>query len=565
MHKAWGGRVRIALIFPNRYAVGMSNLGLQAVYGALNEPDDFLCERVFLPDQEDLQELRRTSGSLLSIESRRCLSDFDFLFFSLPFENDYPNALEILSLGRIPIWQTERPDGSPLVAMGGVASFLNPEPMAPFMDFCFAGEAEAILPYFLAFVRAHPPLDVKRSEWLRQLACDVPGIYVPSLYEPVVDKDGTLGTVRPIVGSGAPERVAVQRADFDGAAPCKTVVLTPNTEFSKVLLLEIGRGCGRGCRFCAAGYVYRPFRSHSADRLVDAVAKDMEVTKRIGLVSAAVSDHPEIDILCSSLLERGGSLSFSSLRADALSDEILAALDASAHQAVAIAPEAGSERLRRVINKHLSDEAVFRAAERLTERKILHLKLYFMIGLPTETLADLEAIVDLTKRIKHTVLKQSKGQKRMGAITLSIHSFVPKPWTPFQWAAFAGVQELKEKARWIQTALRKVANVRVHFDLPKWAYVQALLARGDRRVSRLLEIVALEGKGWSQALKEVPFNPDYFVMRERSWGESFPWEILDMGIKRGFLWDEYQRALEGRESPGCPDEASCRRCGVCTD
>jgi radical SAM superfamily enzyme YgiQ (UPF0313 family) len=187
-----------------------------------------------------------------------------------------------------------------------------------------------------------------------------------------------------------------------------------------------------------------------------------------------------------------------------------------------------------------------------------------MIGLPTETLEDLEAIVELTKRIKHTVLKMSRGLKRMGNITLSIHSFVPKPWTPFQWAAFAGVRDLKERARWIQTALRKVANVRVHFDLPKWSYVQALLSRGDRKVSRLLEMVALEGKSWSQALKDVPFNPDYVVLRERSKDEPFPWEVFEMGVKRSFLWDEYQWALQGKESPGCPTDPSCKRCGACS-
>lgn len=564
MRKDWGGRIRVALVFPNRYAVAMSNLGFQSVYGVLNEPDDVLCERVIYPDPGELEALRREAGRLVSLESQRPLRDFDFVFFSLPYENDYPLALEMLRLGRIPLRQDERSRHEPLVAMGGVASFLNPEPLAPFMDFTFAGEAEVLLPPFLDFVRAYPPSSLGRGEWLLRLAAGVAGIYVPSLYEPVYDEDGALRETRCLEGAGLPARVRVQRASFESAAPARTVVLTPNTEFSNVLLVEIGRGCGRGCRFCAAGYVYRPFRPHPAERVVAAAVPGLELTPRIGLVSAAVSDHPDIDGLCSSLLQRGGSLSFSSLRADALTDVVLGALAASAHQAVAIAPEAGSERLRRVINKQLSDDEILHAAGLLTERGILHLKLYFMIGLPTETREDLEAIVTLAKRIKHHVLEKSRAQKRMGAITLSVHSFVPKPWTPFQWAPFAGVRELKDRARWIQTALRKVANVRVHFDLPKWAYVQALLARGDRRAGRLLEWVAVEGKGWSQVLREIPFNPDYFVMRERARAESFPWEILDMGVKREFLWEEYQRALEGKESPGCPTDASCSRCGACS-
>lgn len=563
VRKDWSGRVRVALAFPNRYAVAMSNLGFQTVYGALNEPDDLLCERVYYPDPNDLDELRRGSGTLLSAESRRPLREFDFLFFSLSFENDFPNVLEILRLAHIPPRQADRSAAFPMVAMGGVAAILNPEPLASYMDFVFAGESEAILPPFLDYVRTSSDRPMDRKEWLRGLGQEVPGVYVPSLYEPLYSREGFLEALNPLPGEEVPGRVRVERADLSSVPPSRTVVLTPNTEFSNVLLLEIGRGCGHGCRFCAAGYVYRPVRMHRADRLIDAVASDPSRTERIGLVSAAVSDHPEIDALCSALLERGGSLSFSSLRADTLSETVLAALDASAHQAVAIAPEAGSERLRRVINKHLSDQEIFHAVEVLTERKILHLKLYFMIGLPTETLEDLEAIVALTKRIKHHVLNRSRGLGRMGTITLSIHSFVPKPWTPFQWSAFAGVGTLKERARWIQTALRKVANVRVHFDLPKWAYIQALLARGDRRVGRLLEMVALEGVGWSSALKNLPYNPDYFAVRERGKEEYFPWEILDMGVRRAFLWDEYQRAMEGKESPGCPPDPSCRRCGVC--
>jgi radical SAM family uncharacterized protein len=564
VRKDWRGRVRVALAFPNRYAIGMSNLGFQSVYGALNRIEEVVCERVFYPEPDELNSLRQSPGKLLSVESQRPVRDFDLFVFSIPFENDYTNAVEMLGLAGIPARAGNRTSDDPLVAAGGVAVFLNPEPLAPFLDFLFIGEAEALLPDFWAFWKRNEQSRPPRREYLKALAGEVAGVYVPSLYEVSYLGDGTIEAISPAAGSGAPRKVAYRRADLAVSEPCRTVILTPNTEFSNVSLIEIGRGCGRGCRFCAAGYVYRPLRYHSAERLMEAADEHLHETARIGLVSAAVSDHPQVSYLCRSLLEKGGSLSFSSLRADTITPEILSSLQASGHRAVAIAPEAGSERLRRVINKNLSVEQIYNAVEQLTERGILHLKLYFMIGLPTETLEDLESIVEMAKGIKHHVLQKSRGLKRMGTITLSIHGFVPKPFTPFQWVDFAGVRELKERALWIRKALRKVPNVRVHFDLPKWAYVQALLARGDRRTALFIDKVVVEGFSWTQAMRSVPFNPDFWVMRERGGEEVFPWEVIDLGVKRDYLWDEYQRALEGRSTPQCrPEEGKCRLCGAC--
>jgi radical SAM superfamily enzyme YgiQ (UPF0313 family) len=573
IRKDWGGKVRVALAFPNRYSVGMSNLGFQSVYGAMNRLEYVVCERVFYPEPEDLPLLRQNPGSLLAVESQRPIHDFHLLAFSVPFENDYVNVVEMLALAGIPPRADQRekiePRVSlyPLVAAGGIAIFLNPEPLAPFIDFLFVGEAEVFLPDFWTLwknFQDQPKGDTHR-EFLKVLAKEVPGIYVPSLYRPIYDSDGFLETIQPEPGYDLPERIPYQRTDLAHSPVCQTVILTPNTEFSNVNLLELGRGCGRGCRFCAAGYVYRPPRFRPAEQLVETSKAMLPETSRVGLVSAAVSDHPQIDQLCHSLTELGISISFSSLRADTITPEILSALKSGHHQGVAIAPEAGSERLRQVINKHLNAEQIYKAVEQLTEVGILHLKLYFMIGLPTEIFEDLEAIVDLTKRIKHHVLKKSRGQKRLGTITVSIHSFVPKPFTPFQWVAFAGIRELKERARWIQKALRKVSNVRVHFDLPKWAYVQALLARGDRRVAVFLEKVVIERLNWTQAMREVPLNTDFWVSRTREQREPFPWEIVDFGIKRAYLWEEYQKALRGTESLGCLAERHCRNCGVCED
>jgi radical SAM superfamily enzyme YgiQ (UPF0313 family) len=563
LRKDWRGRAHIALAFPNRYAVGMSNLGFQTVYGALNRLDGVLCERVFYPEPEDLGLLRENPGHLISVESQRPVRDFDLLFFSVSFENDFPNLIDMLVLGGIPPRSGDRSAGHPFVAAGGVAAFLNPEPLAVFMDFIFVGESEELL---ADFRDAWSDLSRKantRPELLRALGEGVPGIYVPSLYRPDYDGQGLLRSIVPAEGSRLPEKVRYRRADLARSSPCASVIVTPRAEFSGTMLLEIGRGCGQGCRFCAAGFVYRPARYAPVEGLEECVDARPGGGSKVGLVSAAVSDHPRISALCESFIARGLELSFSSLRADTLSDAVLNALMAGGHKAVAIAPEAGSERLRRVINKRLGREIILEAADRLTERGILNLKLYFMIGLPTETLHDLEEMVDLVKAIQHRVLSRSRGRRKMGTITLSIHSFVPKPFTPFQWSPFAGVSTLKERARWIQASLRKLPNVRAHFDLPKWAYVQALFSRGDRRVADFLEQVGAGRMPWSQAMKESPHNADFWVMRERGELEPFPWEIVDTGLKRDFLRQELQRALQGQESPACPPEGGCVRCGVC--
>lgn len=563
IRKDWSGKVRVALAFPNRYSVGMSNLGFQSVYAALNELDYVVCERVFYPEPPDLPLLKQQPGMLLSLESQRAVQEFDLLAFSIPYENDYPHVVEMLSLAGVEPRAAHRSSESPAVAAGGIAVILNPEPLSSFMDFFFIGEAEDMMSDLEGWWNEFQERRADRRDFLGRFAREVSGIYVPSLYLDTYHSDGTLRSVEPVRGT-LPERIAYRRTELSQAKPCRTVILTPETEFSDVTLIEIGRGCGRGCRFCAAGYVYRPVRTHPGTRVIEVALDNLDRSPRVGLVSAAVSDHPEIVFICRSLLDRGASLSFSSLRADSITQEIASSLEASHHHAVAIAPEAGSERLRRVINKNLTVDQIHHAVEELVERGVTHLKLYFMIGLPTEADGDLDAIVDLVKAIRHRILKTGRGRTRLGTITLSVHSFVPKPFTPFQWVPFAGMRELKERGKRLQRALGKLANVRVHFDLPKWAYVQALLSRGDRRVAPILEKVALDGVGWSQAMRSVPTNPDFWVLRQRGKDEAFPWEIIDLGLKRAFLWEEYQRALRGESTTPCRPDENCRRCGVCT-
>ena len=360
--------MRIALAFPNRYAVGMSNLGFQSVYAALNALDDVVCERVFYPEPEDIPLLRRDPGKLLSVESQRPIADFHLVAFSLPFENDYVNVLEMLQWGGIPLRAEDRRESDPLVAAGGVAVFLNPEPLALFMDFIFVGEAEALLPDLQSLWKDLYEGVLRRRDFLKTLAEQVPGIYVPSFFAVSYRPEGALESMEPLAGFNIPRRVRYRRADLSQGKPCHTVIFTPHTEFSNVLLLEIGRGCGHGCRFCAAGYVYRPLRYHRADVLLKATEPMIREIPRVGLVSAAVSDHPEITYLCDALLEKGGALSFSSLRADSLTPEIVTALQESRHQSVAVAPEAGSDRMRRVINKNLTVEQIHEAVDLLTER-----------------------------------------------------------------------------------------------------------------------------------------------------------------------------------------------------
>lgn len=561
IRKDWGGKFRIALAFPNRYAVGMSNLGFQTVYARLNEFPDIVCERVFYPEPEDLETLRTGSGKLRSLESLRPLRDFDLVAFSIPFENDFGNVLEMLQWAGIPCRSQDRADTHVWVAAGGVAVFLNPEPLAPFMDLFFIGEAEPLLPEFWRARKDLARSDLPKGAQLKALARDCPGLYVPALYRVHYRADGTIEAVEP--EPGAPYPVTGLTADLTVEPVCQSVVVSPHFEFSKMGLVEIGRGCGRACRFCAAGFIYRPPRSVPAAKLIAETSAQLARTDRLGLVSAAVSDHPEIGAVCAGLGHAGASLSFSSIRADSLNEAVVEALAAGHHRAIAIAPEAGSERLRRVVNKHLSIEQILSAAERLAAAGILNLKLYLMIGLPTETPEDLEAMVELVKKIKHQVLTKSRGRKRMGTITLSVNAFVPKPFTPFQWVPFAGVRTIKQRARWIKKALGKVPNVRVHFDLPKWAYVQSLLARGDRRVAELLETVTSGRQSWSQALKSSRYNPDFWTLRERQQDEVFPWELIDHGISRSFLWEEYQRALAEKESPFCTPDSGCHRCGIC--
>jgi radical SAM superfamily enzyme YgiQ (UPF0313 family) len=325
-------------------------------------------------------------------------------------------------------------------------------------------------------------------------------------------------------------------------------------------LVELGRGCSRACRFCAAGFIYRPPRERSREDLEAQIEAGRRESGKIGLVGAAVSDHPAIKDLCRKVLALGGELGIASLRADSVDVELLTLLAQGGVRTVTLAPEAGSARLRRLLNKSLSEEDLAQAAIAASQAGLGQVRLYFMVGLPTETLDEVREIPRLVKRLLHQVLRASQGKKRLGQITLSLSCFVPKPFTPLQWAPFAEVGELKKRQKLVRRELQGVKEVRVHTDLPKWAYTQALLARGDRRVGDLM--LAAHRQGWAQAFRQSPLNPDFFIYRQRSPEELFPWDFIDHGINKDYLWEEYQKGLAGEETPACQPEV-CRRCGVC--
>ncbi len=557
--KDWGGKVPTVLVYPNRYFLGMSNLGFQTVYHLLNRLPNVVCERMFLPESEDMAAASSGTGPL-SVETQRPLADFRIVAFSVAFENDYANLVHLLQLGKLNLHSSRRHQREPLVVAGGVATFLNPEPIAPFIDVFLLGEAENLLDEFINTWQELQQNTASREEQLAYLAKKVSGAYVPSLFRVEEDGLGRLTSFEPLID--IPRKIPVRAAAIEREGPVASLISTPHTEFANTILVEIGRGCGRGCRFCAAGFVYRPVRYQPGNEVVRKVLKGSLREGKIGLLSSAVSDHPDIDAICLQLRQAGARLSVSSLRADTITPSMLEALHESGLQTVAIAPEAGSERLRQAINKNLTEEQILEAVTAVIGAGILNLRLYFMVGLPTETQEDAAAIVQLVKRIKHQQLVVGRGQKRIGTLTLSLHSFVPKPFTPFQWVPFCDLSLLKNRTKKIKRALGAVANVRVHADVPRWAYIQALLSRGDRRLAPLLETVIKHRGNWPKAIKTVNVNPDFYVYRERDEGELLPWDFIDHGMSKAYLWQEYQLALAGKTTEPC-DPAECKRCGVC--
>jgi len=549
VRKDWGGRVSIALVYPNTYAVGMSNLGFQTIYEHLNALPDVVCERVFFPDPEDLDEYSRTETPPFSLESQRPLSDFDLVGFSVTFEGDYINVVRLLRMAGIPARARDRRPEDPVVLMGGVCAFSNPEPVAPFMDFVVVGEGEEIVRDIVAAYGA--VRDAGAGDLRRRVVAalkPVTGIYVPDAYEVRYAADGLIEAVAPL-DPDVPRLVAKRRLGDVNRFETRSILKTPKAEYGHMALLEVGKGCGRGCRFCLEGQVYRPVRHRTLDSLRESVARIAKESKRVGLVGACVSDYPWIGDLMKILEEYGVEVSISSLRADSLTEDLVASLQRGGHRTLTMAPEAGTERLRLVVRKAITDEQLYAACDLVRKYGIPNLKCYFMIGLPTETQEDIEAIPALAARLLERLSVLGPDGHPFGKLTLSVSSFVPKPWTPFQWAPFDDPRSLEEKLDIIKSGARRLHNVRVVHENPREAGLQALLARGDRRVAGFIEIAAALDGDWRRALREWDGDAAFYTRRPREAGETLPWDLFDVGVKKAGLLREWERAGAAQPVP----------------
>ena len=512
-----GGTLSVCLVYPNRYETAMSSLGFQAVYQLFNEQPEIVCERAFLPDRDELAAYGKSGDTLVSLESERPLSDFDMVAFSISFEPDFINIPRILGLGRIPALAAERDGSHPLVMAGGAACFINPEPAAELFDLIAVGEGETLIPDLSALLLNHGALP--RPELLRQ-AAQLPGIYIPAL--PVQ---------LPVTRRCAP-------AD---SSPSQSVILTEQTEFGNMYLIEVSRGCPRGCRFCAAGFVWQPFRQHPLDQLKAACREGLRHRSTIGLVGAAVSDHRQIEELCSFIVEQGGSPSLSSLRLDRLSPRLLDLLVTSGHKTISMAPEGGSQRMRDMIRKNLTAEQILAAADQVAQAGILNLKLYFIIGLPGENDQDLQELIDLAAAIQRTVVGQARAHKRLGEITLSVNPFIPKPFTPLQWAGMCPLGELKRKVALLENGLRPIPNVRLKVEELQGCVLQALLSRGGRELTPLILQMAA-GLNLRKAAKLCRIDPEQLVTTTLTLDAKLPWEVI-LATDRTRLEDEYRTAM----------------------
>jgi radical SAM superfamily enzyme YgiQ (UPF0313 family) len=563
--KKWKDRMPVALLYPNTYAVAVSNLGFQLVYTLLNLQETIVCERFVYPDHD--QPLR-------SLESSRPLTDFPLVFGSISFEHDFPRLAAMLAVGGIEPFAAERPQavvpGNPLVVLGGVGVFMNPEPLAAFADLMVIGEAEPLLDTLIEALGQYASMS--RQSLLRQIATAIPGCYAPGFYTFFYDTEGAVERIN--VSDELPPRVVKVIAPTMAEAAHSTL-LSPHAELG-MYMVELGRGCSRGCRFCAAGFIYRPPRLWSADAILRGIEDRPQHIHRIGLLGMEMVDSETIDHIATYLKENQCVLSFSSLRADRITEQTLNLLAASQLKSVAIAADGCSERLRCLINKGLQESDLLSAAERLVSAGIFHLKLYVMIGLPTETREDLDELIRLVDRLHERILPIGRSRGRVSELTLSINCFVPKPWTPFQYCSFGGLAPavakeqttvralaaLKEKIRYLRKMLSRKANLRLKFDHPEQALQQAVYSRADRRIGPALLDIGTGRASFKQALKRQHIDPWQYAIRPRHQNELMCWEVVDHGIRSGYLWEEFEKAKRETTTRPC-DPAVCRRCGVC--
>ena len=545
---------KVAIVYPNTYFVGMSNLGLHIIYEEINLHPSSVCERIFLPEKKELDAYDKTKTPLMSVETQRPMHQFDVVAFDVTFEMDYFHIPLMLCHGRVPVTSEARTSFDPIVIAGGPCATFNPEPFADFIDAFIIGEGEGIVTAVLDRIRLGRENGEGREETIAALA-QIDGVYVPVLYTPQYDDNKRF--VGYDIADGAPQII---RRHFEPlTSGGETVIATNFTEFGAMYIIEVARGCGRHCRFCMAGYCFRVPRVRPLDILKDGVDRAEKLGKKVGLMGAAISDYPEVDELVTYIRSKDMRYSCASLRADSLTQAVVDGLAESGQKTITIAPETGSERLRRVINKGISEENLRTAAQLSAKSGIQHMRLYIMIGLPTETDEDIDAIVGLAERTQaHMAEVGCKGR-----LTLSINPFIPKPFTPFQWMAMDHQKSVEKKLQYIKKSLQKNRRIEVLVESPKEAYIQGVLARGDRRLGKVLAACALDrgSKSFKSEMKKAGLDMDDCNYRERKFEDYLPWSHLDMGLRNGYLEQEWQRAVDEAYTPPCME--GCKRCGVC--
>jgi radical SAM family uncharacterized protein len=565
---------RIAFCFPDTYEIGMSNLGMRILYGVFNNMPGVWCERVFAPWGDMEEEMRKTGLPLFALESGERIKDFDIIAFTIGYEMAYTNVLNMLDLAGLPVKREERNEDMPLIVAGGTCSY-NPEPMADFIDLFFVGEGEELDKQLVELYRQCKKSGICRSEFLRR-AADIDGIYVPSLYNVSYKSDGTIEKIQTIDGT---KETVTKRIiqDMDNAYfPEKIIV--PSTEIvHDRVVLELFRGCIRGCRFCQAGYVYRPVRKRSHEKLV---AKGINALANSGyeeitLSSLSTSDYKGLRPLCDGLLDwcepRNVSLSLPSLRADNFSMELMERVQKVRKTGLTFAPEAGSQRLRDTINKNVTEEDLLNSCRIAFQGGWNTLKLYFMLGLPTETDEDIKAIADLAGKVVYTWKQYASNKSRGVRITVSTSCFVPKPHTPFQWEAQVSMDEYERRVELLRSVMRTRA-ITYNWHAPDTSFIEAVLSRGDRRIGRVIEEVWKNGgkldswneyfsfERWVDAFDTCGIDPKFYACRERSEDEIMPWEMISVGVNKSYLLNERKRAYKSSITQDC--RTRCTGCGA---